>query len=688
MAASNKSAGKVAPAVAASHRVAALHPDDAKMEPQVRVRAHAPRGHSRVIIRLRPGVRNDAFIQTVLHGKMGRRLSLLNARVADLPDSVLAQLASHPDVVRIDLDRRVYPHMERTSATVGALDVRQQLGYDGTGVGVAVIDSGITSWHDDLTATAGPVVFGSPGTEGTPSQRVLEFVDFVDGLTAPYDDYGHGTHVAGIIAGNGYDSGGARAGVAPGASLVVLRVLDGTGGGYMSDVIAAIDYAISRKDVDNIRVINLSVGAPILQSYTTDPLTLAAKRAVDAGIVVVAAAGNLGRNAQGLPQYGGITAPGNAPWVLTVGASSHMGTVDRSDDTIAGFSSRGPTYLDYLAKPDLVAPGVGIESLSDPTSLLYQTRPGTLLAGTVATSYLPYESLSGTSMAAPVVSGTVALMLQANPALTPNAVKAILQYTAEAKAEYSALLQGAGFLNARGAVRLAQFFATPSAGLTLADMVDAYPTGLVPWGRHIIWGNYLLTNGVPLPGANAWALNIVWGSAVTLTGDNIVWGTACDPTLGCDNIVWGTAAVDNIVWGTSVVADNIVWGSAATDNIVWGSSCGGADCDNIVWGSSYTDANGDNIVWGSAEDGDNIVWGSADDGDNIVWGNTGIEGDNVVWGTSLADNIVWGSGGDNIVWGSGGDNIVWGNSSGAPGQSLPGGPVPNGQTGNPKVPHR
>src|SRR5207302_7648535 len=211
----------------------------------------------------------------------------------------------------------------------------------------------------------------------------------------------------------------------------------------------------------NIRVVNLSVATGVYESYYSDPLTLAAKRAVDAGIVVVAAAGNGGRNQNGATQYGAITAPGNAPWVLTVGASSTMGTINRGDDTIAAFSSRGPTAVDRTAKPDVVAPGVGTESLSNPASSMYSSLAPYLLNGTVATTYLPYLSLSGTSMAAPVVAGTVALMLQANPALTPNAVKAILQFTSQVYS-YDALTQGAGFLNARGAVELANFFANPA----------------------------------------------------------------------------------------------------------------------------------------------------------------------------------------------------------------------------------
>ena len=193
-------------------------------------------------------------------------------------------------------------------------------------------------------------------------------------------------------------------------------------------------------------------------------LRRAARRAWEAGIVVVAAAGNLGRNALGESQYGGITAPGNAPWVLTVGASTHQGTHLRYDDAVAGFSSRGPAWLDFQAKPDLVAPGVGIVSLASPGSLLYTTKTTALLNGAFPTLTKPYLSLSGTSMAAPVVAGTVALMVQANPSLTPNLVKAILQYTAQSYPVHNPLTQGAGFLNAKGAVDLARFFAVAQAG--------------------------------------------------------------------------------------------------------------------------------------------------------------------------------------------------------------------------------
>jgi serine protease AprX len=620
--------------VGAVPALAAGPSDLGKLDAPLQRRAAAPTGSSRVIIRTRDGRGADALVRAV-KGTPGRQLAALGGQLAEVPDSALVALASSAHVDRVSLDRPVVATMERTSATIGASWVRQNLGYDGRGVGIAVVDSGVTAWHDDLTDDV--VTSGEPG--GVPtvtiSQRVVHFVDFVNQLPSAYDDFGHGTHVAGIIAGNGYDSSGARAGVAPGARLVALKVLDSSGRGYIGDVLAAIDYAIAHRDEFNIRVLNLSVAAGVYESYQTDPLTVAARRAVEAGIVVVTAAGNLGRNAQGATQYGGITAPGNAPWVLTVGASSHMGTVARADDSVARFSSRGPSYFDHAAKPDLVAPGVGLASLSDPGSALYAVHPEWRLGGTVPTWYLPYFALTGTSMASPVVSGTVALMLQANPSLTPNAVKAILQYTAQTYPGFRPLAQGAGFLNARGAVHLAELF----AGRAKTAVVESDEA---TWSKRIVWGNHRLGGGVIRPDANAWDPDVVWGSARDGEGDNIVWGTGC-VTASCDNIVWGTAAeADNIVWGTSADGDNIVWGTGSDENIVWGTECGGADCENIVWGSLCDAAGCDNIVWGTAQPGDSIVWGTSGR-DHIVWGASGGL-DNIVWGTLLVgDNIVWGA---------------------------------------------
>jgi serine protease AprX len=472
----------------------------AKLDAALGLRAAAPQGSSRVIITTTNGGPADPIIRAA-GGTPGRYLRALGGQAALVPDGSLGLLAADPGVRHVSLDRTVAGTMEPTAAAVGAGWVREHLGFDGAGVGVAIIDSGVANWHDDLG-----------------SEAVVHFADFVTNLLAPHDDYGHGTHVAGIIAGNGYDSDGARRGIAPGARLIVLKVLDEAGDGHISNVIAAIDYAVEHRARFNIRIINLSVAAGVHESYMTDPLTLAAKRAVDAGIVVVTAAGNLGRSPKGEVQYGGITSPGNAPWVLTVGATNHQNTPVRSDDTIAPFSSRGPTHIDRAMKPDLVAPGVAIESLADASTTIYRKNPGARLRGTVETASAPYLTLTGTSMAAPVVAGTVALMLEANPSLTPNLVKAILHYTAERRTRYELAAQGAGFLNARGAVQLAAALAGRSEGGT-------DPTR---WSRHILWGNQRVRGGIITAGANAWREDVVWGASTTPDGKPVVWGTMAD----------------------------------------------------------------------------------------------------------------------------------------------------------------
>jgi subtilisin family serine protease len=293
-----------------------------------------------------------------------------------------------------------------------------------------------------------------------------------------------------------------------------------------------------------------------------------------------------------------------------------MGTADRSDDTVAPFSSRGPTAVDYSAKPDLVAPGVGTESLSSPDSYLYNSRSQYLLSGTIATPWLPYLSLSGTSQATPVVSGTIALMLQANPTLTPNAIKAILQYTAEAHSGYDALTEGAGFLNAKGAIELARFFAAP--------WTDR-PTD-AGWGRQLVWGNHRVWGGVLTPDANAWLSGIQWGDKRTPAGADVVWGeipAASDGSTATGG-PWSVHCLDS----TCSSAD---WGPS--DNVVWGSACGGEDCP----AGPLTVAIG-GLLSGATES-QTIVWGTTD-GQTIVWGTQGCDDqscDSVLWSRSGAN---------------------------------------------------
>ncbi|HEX3702467.1 MAG TPA: S8 family serine peptidase, partial [Vicinamibacterales bacterium] len=251
-------------------------------------------GTSDVILVLKPGHPLPGELKA--YAKKNGQLDIINGQAIRVPNSMLKALAKNPSVLEMHIDRPLGEENYRTTLTTGARAVQQSLGFTGAGIGVAVIDSGIATWHDDLTNQSSKVYpYGN--------QRVSAFVDFVNGRTSPYDDEGHGTHVAGIIAGNGYDTQGQKAGSAPNASLVSLKVLDANGRGSVSNIIAALGWVLANHTKYNIRVVNISVGAGVTESYFTDPLTLAAKRVVDAGVVVVAAAGNAGKNAAGQQQY-------------------------------------------------------------------------------------------------------------------------------------------------------------------------------------------------------------------------------------------------------------------------------------------------------------------------------------------------------------------------------------------------
>jgi serine protease AprX len=634
------------------------------------------------------------------------KLKLVNSYVLDVPNRELKTIARHPSTAFASLNGTVQAFNLRTGVQSGAFFARQMIGLTGAGVSVAVLDSGIAPGDD---FNSGPYFGLMPG-----ASRVTYFQDFLvpnptlavrdSFCSSPCDANGHGTHVAGTIAGNGFDSFGQKSGIAPDASLIALRVLGRDGSGSLAGVLNALEWVSVNAKARNIRVVNLSFGmlpvgslpadGSIAALLSDDPLAVATKALVDAGIFVVGAAGNLGQIAcaglTGNPTpdpvtkkcnvWGGVTAPGTYPWVFTAGASSSNGTFVREDDVRAQFSSRGPAFPLQNAKPDVLAGAVGVESTAAPGSALYEraSELGLLVPGAFPKASMPYMALSGTSQATAVISGVAALMLQANPKLTPNLMKAILQYTAQEYTGYGPLEQGAGFVNALGAVRLSRFYATARRG----QRVPVQPI----WSKHFIWGNHEIAGGLMLPGANAWKLGVMWGVPTVDgdTGDNIVWGTSCGAgecgdnivwgTSRGDNIVWGTTDGDNVVWGTSFDGDNIVWGTLFTgDNVVWGTDCGGLDCDgSIVWGTA---AGGDNVVWGTASSGDNVVWGTSANGDNVVWGTYG-NGDNVVWGTAFdGDNIVWGTAaagdsvvwdtaadGDNIIWGTGtdGDNITWG----------------------------
>jgi len=261
-------------------------------------------------------------------GSILEQIPLINAVIADLPLSGALSLANQSDVKYVSLDRPLTPTLSNAAPAVNA-EAAWQSGYTGAGIGVALIDSGVSP-HPDLNG----------GLLGL--SRVVWNQSFVPGNSSAADQFGHGTHVAGLIAGNGSSSTGPQytrtfKGIAPQANIVNLRVLDQNGSGTDSAVIKAINTAINLKLLFNIRVINLSLGRAVYETYTLDPLCQAVEKAWNNGIVVVVAAGNNGRY---LPTngYGTVTSPGNDPYVITVGAMKPMGTPTRVDDLIASYS--------------------------------------------------------------------------------------------------------------------------------------------------------------------------------------------------------------------------------------------------------------------------------------------------------------------------------------------------------------
>jgi subtilisin family serine protease len=288
--------------------------------------------------------------------------------------------------------------------------------------------------------------------------------------------------VSGLAAGEGKLSNSNEfMGVAPKAHPISLKVLDANGAGRTSDVIRAIEFAIRNRAALRIHILNLSLGHPIYEPAAEDPLVQAVESATRAGLIVVVAAGNYGRSLTTLePGYAGIASPGNAPSAITVGAVNTNGTVRRDDDRVARYSSRGPTWYDGVAKPDLVAPGHGLGATASVDSTLYAMYPQLLISAQKGT----YLRLSGTSMAAAVTSGVIAHMLEANwntngsdaPSLTPNAVKAVLQYTAVPE----------HILNKPGKLTPEEFEEIKKHAVVGAEILAdaAFPYPVVPIVRH------------------------------------------------------------------------------------------------------------------------------------------------------------------------------------------------------------
>ena len=360
----------------------------------------------------------DAAVTSV-GGRVTQPLPIVNGVSADVPASSVSKMRSMRGVLNVTPDEPVEfqggADGQRVQKVVGAHKLWDG-GVNGQGVTVAVLDTGIHAAHPDL---AGRVIH----CEDLSSERAT--------AADCADTFGHGTFMAGLIAGNGTTSGGQYQGTAPGANLVAIKAAGYDGSADVSHILAGIQWAVAFKDVYGIRVLNLSLGTDSSQDYRLSPLNFAVERAWLAGLVVVVSAGNTG------PNGGTVMKPGDDPFVITVGASSDMGTTSTGDDIVAGFSGRGPTRSNGFAKPDVVAPGVHTISLRSPGSAIDTKFP----SARVGTGYFRG---SGTSMSTATVSGVVAQMLQKNPNLTPDQVKARLMGTAKSISTMNPNTSGAG----------------------------------------------------------------------------------------------------------------------------------------------------------------------------------------------------------------------------------------------------
>ncbi len=528
--------------------------DNSKMSPDLQTLLTDPSNTVNVLIQYSsPPPCNGGLLGNVLcpalnlfGGVVNRAFTLIDAVAATISISDAIAISNQANVTYISLDRAVNASLDYTGDAVYA-PYAWNSGLDGTGVGIAVIDSGIFP-HPDLNSASG-------------QPRIVYRETFISGAVQ-LDDYGHGTHVAGILAGNGSSSAMPGTlhllkGIAPNSNLLDLRVLDQNGSSSDSIVIAAIEEAVQLKTQYNVGVMNLSLGRQIFEGCSQDPLCQAVEAAWNSGIVVVVAAGNLGRNG-----YATITSPGDSPHAITVGCMKTLETYPRDDDQIASYSSKGPTWIDLTLKPDVVAPGNLVVSLLAPGSTLSEEFPQNV----VPTSYYTdsqgtpqYFRLSGTSMATPVVSGAAALMIEQNPALSPDTIKARLMKTATKNfPAYSTATDpttGQTYIDTYDIFTVGAGYIDLEAALNSTDVAygsSASPSVLynpATQQAYLVLANNEIWNAV-LGTGSTWATDLVWGvsdfsgSAGALQGSNVVWGTSGD---------WGSSTVwgSNVVWGTT-----------------------------------------------------------------------------------------------------------------------------------------
>lgn len=355
-------------------------------------------------------------------GKLKYKLPMIDSYVIEVDPDMLKSLQSENQLWSYELDTHITAQMNRVADIID-LKWAHDRNIMGENVGVAVVDTGICM-HKDFT-------------EG--KNRIRAFYDLIHGRIEPYDDNGHGSHVSGIIGGNGFLSGGRYCGVAPKCDIISIKVLDQKGDGNISDVLAGLQWIIDNKSKYNIRVVNISVGTTTKDNADENSLLVKGVNAVwDAGIAVVVAAGNNG------PGPMSISTPGISRKVITVGSSDDRITVELFGNKTMDYSGRGPT-ASCVKKPDIVAPGSNIVSCG--TMKNYQRyRYNVLNNPRNDYTNLMYTVKSGTSMATPIVTGAIALLLSVYPSLTNKEVKLKLRDCA-IDLGYPWSKQGWGLLN-------------------------------------------------------------------------------------------------------------------------------------------------------------------------------------------------------------------------------------------------
>ena len=514
-----------------------------------------------------------ASLRRGLLGAVRRDLGSAAAVAIEVNDAQLEALQRNPQLQTISGDLPVVADMAITNKVTAATSVWQGTpgllgllggtpGYLGAGVGVAILDSGI---------------YGHTALDSRIAARVNLVTD------EPYatgDPFGHGTHIAGIVGGNRtaaqYVTTAFAGGSAPAVKLIDVRVLGARGSGRTSDVIAGIDWVIEHKNTYNIRVINLSLGHPVTEPSATDPLCQAVARAVSAGITVVASAGNYGLTSTGAPVLGGITSPGNSPFALTVGAIDTKGTLDPSDDVVGPYSSKGPARYEIVVKPDVVAPGTKIVSLESPNSFLSTTYKQYHIAGSGKNAYM---RLTGTSMSTAVVSGGVALLLNAEPSLTPAQVKMAIQMGARFMPKEGLIGAGTGSVNFAQSIKIADQGLLQSLTSTLTSVLGL-SSGATFHDRGTLIDRIYDRSGIRLLG---------------LLDLDILFGNTPD------------AGVLNLLGNSNPL------GYAGANYVVWGNVADWSDSYYVVWGNSIQSPSGQYVVWGNSEfsDSNYVVWGNS-----------------------------------------------------------------------------